>query len=38
MVNFYGKNNYKGEVVKFELEVIERVLYKKVYKNDLIFF
>lgn len=33
-VNLYGKNNYKGEVVKFESEVIERVPYKKVYKND----
>ena len=33
-VNLYGKNNHKGEVVKFESEVIERVPYKKVYKND----
>jgi len=33
-INFYGKNTHKGEVVKFESEVLEKVPYKKVYKND----
>ncbi|ACM60200.1 vancomycin resistance protein YoaR [Caldicellulosiruptor bescii] len=33
-VNLYGKNNHKAEIVKFESEIIERVPYKKVYKND----
>uniref|UniRef100_A0A7C5Z1J5 Vanomycin resistance protein VanB n=1 Tax=Caldicellulosiruptor owensensis TaxID=55205 RepID=A0A7C5Z1J5_9FIRM len=33
-VNLYGKNNHKAEIVKFESEIIEKVPYKKVYKND----
>lgn len=33
-VNLYGENIHKGEVVKFESEILERVPYKKIYKND----
>jgi len=33
-VNLYGKNEHAGEVIKFESEVIEKVPYKEVYKND----
>ncbi|WAM33139.1 VanW family protein [Caldicellulosiruptor morganii] len=33
-VNLYGENSHKNEVVKFESEILERVPYKKIYKND----
>ncbi|WAM30932.1 VanW family protein [Caldicellulosiruptor naganoensis] len=33
-VNLYGENTHKDEVVKFESEILEKVPYKKVYKND----
>ncbi|MEZ0536901.1 VanW family protein [Caldicellulosiruptoraceae bacterium PP1] len=33
-VRLYGKNSHIGEVVKFENEIVEKIPYKVVYKND----
>lgn len=33
-VNLYGESSHRGETIEFESEVLEKVPYKKVYKND----